>query len=379
MGPLSGIKVLEFAGLGPVPFCAMMFADAGAEVLRIDRPAHAADDDYRFDIMRRGRKSAVLDLKNPDGLQAALALVACADILLEGFRPGVMESLGLSPEVCLRENPRLVFGRMTGWGQNGPLAHAAGHDINYTAMCGALWLVGRSGQAPVPPVNLVGDFGGGAMYLAFGALCALLESRASGHGQVVDAAVVDGASSLTTMIHGMYAQGEWQMARGENILDTGAPWYDVYETRDNKYVAIGSFEPKFYAELLRRLDLDTAGLPYQYDRAGWPKLRNAFAKRFKSRTQDAWCDVLEGTDACFAPVLSPLEARDHPHMRSRGGFVEIDGITQPAPAPRFSRSVSELPTPPRRAGADTLNALRDWGLPERWVAELHKKGVARQA
>jgi len=377
MGPLAGIRVLEFAGLGPAPFCAMMLADMGAHVLRLDRPAPQPDAEaHRFAILNRGRRSAMLDLKHPMGRAAALRLVAGADALIEGFRPGVMESLGLSPRACLEINPRLVYGRVTGWGQEGPLAHAAGHDINFIGLSGALWSVGRNGEAPVPPVNLVGDFGGGAMYLAFGVVCALLEARTSGRGQVVDAAMVDGSASLTTMIHGMLAEGQWQEARGVNILDTGASWYDVYETADHEFIAIGPFEPKFFAELLQRLDLDPSALPAQYDRAGWPRLREAFSARFRTATQQQWCARLEGTDVCFAPVLSPVEARDHPHMRARETFVTVDGIAQPAPAPRFSRTRPDRPEPPRRPGADTRPALMDWGLTETEVNALCASGAA---
>jgi alpha-methylacyl-CoA racemase len=380
MGPLSKIRVLEFAGLGPVPFCGMMLSDMGADVLRIDRPqSEDPYDRYRFEVLNRGRKSVILDLKTEEGRQTALRLAANADILLEGFRPGVMEQLGLSPETCLQINPKLVFGRMTGWGQNGPLAHAAGHDINFIALSGALWSVGRKGESPVPPLNLVGDFGGGAMYLAFGVVCALIEATRSGRGQVVDAAMIDGVSSLMAMFYGWHARGAWQMARGENLLDTGAPWYDVYETLDREYVAIGPVEPRFYVELLKLLDLDPANLPAQYDRDGWPELRKVLAERFRTRTRAEWCDRLEGADACFTPVLSPLEAPDHPHMRERSVFIEVDGIVQPAPAPRFSRSMPETPTPPRRAGADTIAGLREWGIPEEEISELCEKGVAIQA
>ncbi|UOM37258.1 CaiB/BaiF CoA-transferase family protein [Acuticoccus sp. I52.16.1] len=379
MGPLHGVKVVEIAGIGPAPFCAMMLADMGAEVLRVDRPdAVTADETHRFDVLNRGRRSIVLDLKHPAGRDAALALAAQADVVIEGFRPGVMESLGLAPDICHAHNPALVYGRMTGWGQDGPLARAAGHDINYIALSGVLWSVGRKGEAPVPPLNLVGDFGGGAMYLAFGIVCALIEARASGRGQVVDAAMVDGASSLIGMIHGLTAGGRWTEARGENIVDTGAPWYDVYETADGRHVAIGAIEPKFYAQMLTLLGLDPASLPAQYDTAGWPLLRRTFAAHFRSATREEWCRRMEGSDACFAPVLSPSEARAHPHMVAREAFLEVDGVAQPAAAPRFSRSTPAAPTPPRAAGADTRAALGDWGFDAASVDALLASGAAIQ-
>lgn len=379
MGPLAGLKVIEFAGLGPAPFCAMMLSDMGAEVLRIDRPGAERDRDYRYHVMNRGRRSVILDLKRPEARDTALALAANADILLEGFRPGVMESLGLSPDACMARNPRLVYGRMTGWGQDGPLAHAAGHDINYIALSGALWTVGRAGEAPVPPLNLVGDFGGGAMYLAFGVMCALHEARQSGKGQVVDAAMVDGASSLITMLHGLLAGGLWQNKRGANIIDTGAPWYDVYETADGEHVTIGAIEPKFYDELMQRLGLDPAAFGQQYDQGGWPALRDAFAAQFRTATRAEWSQRLEGTDVCFAPVLSPLEAAQHPHMQARRAFIEVDGITQPAPAPRFSRSSPKAPQGPMRPGSATRAALADWGISADTLDSLCAGGAAIQS
>jgi alpha-methylacyl-CoA racemase len=379
MGPLAGVKVLEFAGMGPAPFCAMMLSDMGAEVLRIDRPEPVTPFDYRYLAIDRGRRSVILDLKKPEAREAALRLVAKADVLVEGYRPGVMESLGLSPEACLKANRRLVYGRMTGWGQDGPLAHAAGHDINYIGLAGVLWSIGRSGEAPVPPLNVVGDFGGGAMYLAFGIACALFEARQSGEGQVIDAAMIDGDSSLITMLHGLHAGGLWESARGRNAIDGGAPWYDVYETADGEYVAIGPVEPRFYAQLLSRLELDAADLPDQYDRAGWPRLREAFAERFRTATRAEWCARLEGTDVCFAPVLAPLEVPDHPHMVARKAFIEIDGIRQPAPAPRFSRTIAGQPTPPPRPGTHTREAMLDWGLAPDDVERLVARGIAIQA
>ena len=378
MGPLAGLKIVEIAGIGPGPFCAMMMADMGAEVLRIDR-LESADlgirSAPRFNLLGRGRRSATVDLKSPEGVALVLKLVAEADALIEGFRPGVMERLGLGPEVCHAANPRLVYGRMTGWGQEGPLAQAAGHDINYIALSGVLHCIGRQGEAPVPPLNLVGDFGGGALYLAFGMVCALLETRRSGQGQVVDAAMVDGAASLSTAIYGLAAAGLWSEKRGENILDSGAPWYEVYETADGRHIAIGSIEGRFYADLLRRLGLDQEDLPRQHDRQGWPRLKMRFAEVFRTRTREAWCAALEGSDVCFAPVLTPREAIDHPHNRARGTFVEVEGVTQPGPAPRFSRTHPEIRRPPSAPGADTAEALADWGLSGEEIARLQAAGV----
>ena len=378
MGPLSGIKIVEMAGIGPGPFCAMMLSDMGADVLRIDRVKKADlgfDVDPKYDLLNRGRRSLALDLKTAAGVAAARRLIAGADALVEGFRPGVMERLGLGPEGCLADNPRLVYGRVTGWGQDGPLAHAAGHDIDYVALAGTLHCIGRAGGAPVPPLNLVGDFGGGAMYLAFGLVCALLEARQSGRGQVVDAAMVDGAASLATFLHGLSALGLWREARGENILDGGAPWYDVYATSDGKYVAIGAIEGRFYAELLRLLGLDPDSLPAQHDRARWPELRARFAETFASRTRAEWEDILGGSDACFAPVLTPGEAVEHAHNRARGTFVEIDGITQPGPAPRFSRTRPEIQGPPPTPGTDGEAALADWGFTAEEIDTLRAAGA----
>ena len=378
-GPLAGLKILEFEAIGPGPFCGMMLADMGADVLLIDRP----DDprlgfgrDRWFDVMMRGRRSVTLDLKSADGVAAALQLVAKADAIIEGFRPGVMERLGLGPDVLLAANPTLVYGRMTGWGQDGPLAPRAGHDINYIALTGVLHAIGRKGEAPVPPLNLVGDFGGGGMLLAFGIACGIIEAQRSGKGQVVDAAMVDGASTLATMFAGMQAAGRWSEARGENLLDTGAPWYDTYETADGKHVAIGSIEPKFYAELLDRLGLGTdAMLPKQHDRARWPELRARFGAIFKSKTRDQWATVFDGSDACFAPVLTFTEARAHPHMASRGTFVDAGKVNQPAPAPRFSRTPGAIRGAPPERGQNGRQALAEWGFSETQVAELTRLGV----
>ncbi|MEO8079786.1 MAG: CaiB/BaiF CoA-transferase family protein [Caldimonas sp.] len=365
MGPLAGVRVLEFEAIGPGPFAGMMLADMGADVLLVDRPVESGlgiGGERRHDVMLRGRRSVTLDLKSRTGTEAALRLADKADAIVEGFRPGVMERLGLGPEVLIARNPRLVYGRMTGWGQHGPLAARAGHDINYIALSGALHAIGRAGEAPVPPLNLVGDFGGGGMLLAFGIACALVEARTSGRGQVVDAAMVDGASLLATMFAGMLAAGTWHETRGENVLDSGAPWYDTYATRDDRHVAVGAIEPKFYAALLERLGLDPQALPAQYDRSGWPLLRERFAERFRTRTRDEWCTAFDGADACFAPVLSFSEVPRDAHVRARGGMIELDGVTQPAPAPRFSRTPGEAVRPPPERGAGGAAALADWGF-----------------
>ena len=359
MGPLHGLKVVELAGIGPGPFAAMLLADLGADVVRVDRPgATPTFGDSGVDLLTRGRRSVAVDLKHPDGAATVLALVEQADVLLEGFRPGVAERLGLGPDDCLGRNPRLVYGRMTGWGQDGPLAHTAGHDVGYIAVTGALHAIGRAGGPPQVPVNLLGDFGGGAMYLVVGVLAALLESRTSGQGQVVDAAIVDGTAHLSTMLLGMMAGGLWQDRRGVNLLDTGVPWYDVYETADGRHVAVGALEPQFHAQLLDRLGLtDTA--PPRSDAAA---LRAVLTDTFRSRTRDEWTAVFEGSDACVAPVLSYAEAREHPHLAARGTYVESHGVVQPAPAPRFSRTPGALDRPPPVPGEHTREALTDWGI-----------------
>jgi alpha-methylacyl-CoA racemase len=378
MGPLTGLKVIEIAGIGPGPFCAMMLSDMGAEVLRVDRLGDAdlgLDVDPRFSVLNRGRRSVAVDLKTAEGVAAVKRLIARADVVLEGFRPGVMERLGLGPDECLALNPRLVYGRMTGWGQDGPMAQAAGHDINYIALAGVLHSIGPRGGRPVPPLNLVGDFGGGGMYLAFGIVCALLEAGRSGQGQVVDAAMVDGAASLAAAVFGLRAKGIWTDERGDNILDSGAPWYDVYETRDGRFVAIGSIEKRFYGELLQRAGLEGEPLPAQWDRARWPELRARLADVFKGRTRDEWCALMEGSDVCFAPVLTMAEAAAHPHNAARGTFVEVDGVTQPAPAPRFSRSKTAIQGPPARRGEHTEAALSDWGFAAPDIAQLRASGA----
>jgi alpha-methylacyl-CoA racemase len=378
MGPLAGLRVLEFEAIGPGPFCGMLLADMGADVLLVDRTADAQlglGSERWSDVMLRGRRSVTLDLKSAGGVAAALLLADKADALIEGFRPGVMERLGLGPDVLLARNPRLVYGRMTGWGQHGPLAARAGHDINYIALSGALNAIGRAGEAPLPPLNLVGDFGGGGMLLAFGIACGIIEARGSGHGQVVDAAMVDGASLLSTMFSGLLAANRWSEERGTNLLDSGAPWYDSYATRDGKHVAIGAIEPRFYAELIGCLGLDAESLPAQHERTRWPELRAQFARVFASKTRDEWCTAFEGSDACFAPVLSFSEARDHPHAAARSAHVTLGGVTQPAPAPRFGRTPGAAASPPPERGAGGHAALRDWGFSPKEIDGLAAMGL----
>jgi alpha-methylacyl-CoA racemase len=375
MGPLSGLRIIEMAGIGPGPFTAMLLADMGADIIRVDRRKTLFGADAGLDVLNRGRPSIVVDLKHPDGVDTVLRLVEAADGLIEGYRPGVMERLGLGPEACLARNPRLVYGRMTGWGQDGPMASAAGHDNNYIALAGVLRNFARSGHAPVPPLNLVGDFGGGGMFLAFGVVCGLLEASRSGQGQVVDAAMVDGSAVLMTMIYAFRAQGIWAGEPGDNLLDTGAPFYDVYETSDGEYVAIGAIEGQFYAELLDRLGIDAAELPHQMDRSQWPALKARFAEIFRTRTRAEWCELLEGSDACFAPVLSMDEAHRHPHNAARATFTERGGVLQPAPAPRFSRTAPELGRPPSSPGADTDEALAAWGFADDEIAKLRDAGA----
>jgi alpha-methylacyl-CoA racemase len=380
MGPLEGVKVVEFAGIGPGPFAAMVLADLGAEVLRIDRAQNVKEADPAnppLDVLNRGRRSVGIDLKRPEGIETALRLIEAADGLIEGFRPGVMERLGLGPEPCLQRNPRLVYGRMTGWGQSGPLAHAAGHDINYIALAGALGPIGRKGEAPVPPLNLVGDFGGGGMLLVIGMLAALVERQRSGRGQVVDAAMVDGAALLMAIFHGMRAAGYWTDERGTNLLDTGAHFYDVYETADGEYVSVGSIEPQFYAELIELAGLEGEDLPPQMSRQQWPEMKERLARVFKQKTRAEWCDIMEGSDVCFAPVLSIPEAYEHPHNRARGTFLEVAGTLQPGPAPRFDRTPARISGPPAHAGQHTDLALSSWGFSDEEIAELRSaKAIA---
>ena len=378
MGPLNGVKIIEFAGIGPAPMCAMLLADMGAEILRVDRlqPSDLGIPvPPRYAVMERSRRSMAVDLKNPRGLEAVQCLLEQADALIEGFRRGVMERLGLGPETCLARNPRLVFGRVTGWGQEGPLAQAAGHDIHYISLTGAAHAIGRPGQPPTPPLNLVGDFGGGALYLALGIVAALLEARSSGKGQVVDAAMVDGAASLMASTYGMYAAGRIDNRRGENLLDGGAHFYDAYETADGKFISIAAIEAKFYADLLHRLGLSDEDLPPQMASDKWPELKERLAKLFRTKTRQQWCDILEGTDVCFAPVLDLDEAPRHPHNAARQTFVQVDGVTQPAPAPRFSRTPSRIQRPPAKPGEHTRDALKDWGFSETELIRLQEAGV----
>ena len=375
-GPLSGIRVLEFESIGPAPFAGMLLADMGADVLVVDRPATTdlgLKRERWYDVMMRGKRSVTLDLKKKDSSQAALELLAHADALIEGMRPGVMERLGLGPDEALKRNPKLVYGRMTGWGQDGPLAPRAGHDINYIALAGVLHAFGRKGEAPVPPLNLVGDFGGGGMLLGFGVACALLEASRSGRGQVVDAAMVDGASLLAAMFAGFLKAGTWSEQRGENILDTGAPWYNVYETRDGKHVSIGSIESRFFDELVSRLGL--RDVPPQHDRARWPEMRSLLEKAFKSKTRDEWCKVFEGSDACFAPVLSWSEARRDAHNVSRKSFLKLADVEQPAPAPRFSRTPGAVRRAPPERGEGGAAALAEWGFDPAAVGKLKALGL----
>jgi alpha-methylacyl-CoA racemase len=379
VGPLAGVRVVEFEAIGPAPFAGMLLADMGAEVLVVDRPA-ATDLGLkrarREDVMMRGKRSVTLDLKQAPAKEAALELLSRADILLEGFRPGVMERLGLGPDAVHATNPRLIYGRMTGWGQDGPLAPRAGHDINYIALSGVLGAIGRRGQAPVPPLNLVGDFGGGGMLLAFGVACALLEARRSGRGQVVDAAMVEGASLLAAMFSGLLAAGAWQEERAANILDTGAPWYDVYETKDGKHVSIGAIEARFFEALIEKMGLKN--LPPQHERARWPEMRALFEKTFKAKTREEWCAAFEGSDACFAPVLSWSEARAHPHNVARSAYVEVAGVPQPAPAPRFSRTVPPVPDAPPERGGGGRPALERWGFAPADLDRLQSRGLGFQ-
>ncbi len=376
-GPLSGIRVLEFEAIGPAPFCGMLLADLGADVLVVDRPASAdlgLKRARRHDVMMRGKRSVMLDLKAPGAAEAALELIERADALIEGFRPGVMERLGLGPEPALARNPRLVYGRMTGWGQDGPLAARAGHDINYIALAGVLHAIGPAAR-PLPPLNLVGDFGGGGMMLAFGVAAALVEAARSGRGQVIDAAMWEGASLLAAMFSGLLKDGQWSERRGENILDGGAPWYGVYETRDGGFVSIGAIEARFYAELLERLGLQDATLPPQHDRARWPEMRALFEAKFLEKTREEWCRVFEGSDACFAPVLTFGEARSAPHGVAREAFVTVAGVEQPAPAPRFSRTPAGVRRAPPERGEGGAAALADWGFGEAEQERLKSRGL----
>ena len=379
-GPLNDVKIVELVGIGPGPFAAMLLADLGADVLRVHRveSVERGFDPGGVPVLDRNRRSVGVDLKSPEGVETVLRLVESADALIEGFRPGVTERLGVGPEPCQVRNPRLVYGRMTGWGQDGPMAQAAGHDINYIALAGALAHFGRAGDKPTPPINLIGDFGGGGMLLAFGVVCGVLEARGSGQGQVVDAAMVDGAAILMSMIWGLRHLGAFdENHRGQNVLDTGAPFYDSYECADGAFIALGSLEPQFYAELLAKTGLAGEDLPAQMDREGWDRLRVRFTELFKTKTRDQWRTLLEDSDACFAPVLTMSEAAVHPHIQARGTIVEYAGVLQPAPAPRFSRTPPELRSPPARPGEHTDEALADWGFTPDELVALRAAGAIR--
>jgi len=371
---LQGVKIVELAGIGPGPFAGMLLSDMGADIVRVDRAQQvtpAAFDRPNLEPLYRGRRSIGVDLKQPDGVETVLRLVEQADALIEGYRPGVTERLGLGPDECLARNPRLVYGRMTGWGQDGPMAQASGHDINYIALAGALAHFGHAGDRPTPPINLVGDFGGGGMFMAYGIVCALLETQRSGKGQVIDVAMVDGAAVLMTMMWGFRQIGFWnEEQRGVNVLDTGAPFYDTYETADGKFIALGSLEPQFYAELVRKLGIADEGLPAQMDRTGWDTLRARFTELFKTKTRDEWDAVLRGSDACYAPVLTMSEAANDEHIRARDTIVEHNGVAQPAPAPRFSRTQAEIERPAPWPGQHTDEALADWGFAADEIAKL---------
>jgi alpha-methylacyl-CoA racemase len=376
MGPLSGVKVIELAGIGPGPFAAMVLSDMGADVIRVDRSVAAKGgdpDDPPRDILTRGRRSVALDLKNPDGVETLLKLVDSADVLVEGFRPGVTERLGFGPDVCLARNPKLIYGRMTGWGQDGPYAQAAGHDINYISLAGALHPMGRVGEPPPVPLNLVGDFGGGGMLLAFGVACALVEAKTSGEGQVVDAAMVDGSALLMTFIHGLKAMGLWSSDRGTNLLDSGAPFYDVYECADGQWISVGSIEPQFYAELVRLSGMEHE--PHQMARDDWPGMRDELTRVFKAKTREEWCALMEASDVCFAPVLSMDEAPHHPHNVARDTFVEVAGVQNPNAAPRFSRTPGGIQGPPAHAGQHTDDVLAEIGLSAEDIGALRESGA----
>ena len=374
MGPLNGIKVLEIASIGPGPFCAMMLSDMGAEVIRIDRKDLNGTGDTRLSL-NRGRKSLALDLKKPEAVETVLKMSESADMLIEGFRPGVMERLGLGPDACLARNPRLIFGRMTGWGQSGPLSQAAGHDINYISLAGALHAMGHDDRAPTPPLNLIGDFGGGAMYLLTGLLAGYIEAQQSGQGQVVDAAMTDGTASLLTAFFGLRAMGRWTDRRASNYLDGGAHYYGCYTCSDGKFISIGSIEPKFYALLLEKLGIEDEEFQNQNNLADWPSLREKLEEIFATRTRDNWCELLENTDVCFAPVLSMEEAPGHSHNIARQTFVDVDGVTQPAPAPRFSRTQGTIQSPAAKVGEHSEQVLKDWKFSEQEITRLKDAGA----
>jgi alpha-methylacyl-CoA racemase len=375
MGPLNGFKIIELAGIGPGPFCGMMLADMGAEVIRVERIAAAQATEAPKDVLTRNRRSIAVDLKNPKGVETVLRLVEGADGLIEGFRPGVTERLGLGPEQCQARNPRLVYGRMTGWGQEGPMAQAAGHDINYISLAGALHAIGRPGERPVPPLNLVGDFGGGGMLLAYGMVCGLLEVTKSNEGQVIDAAMVDGTAALMAMFYSMSASGAFDTQRGTNLLDGGAHFYDTYETADGEHVSIGSIEPQFYALLMEKAGLDAEYFQPQMNKGRWGELKAKLTEVFLTKTQAEWCDIMEGSDVCFAPVLNLTDAATHPHNVARNSYQEVAGVLQQAPAPRFSRTPAAAIQAPRVPGEDSASVLADFGLTATEVAQLTEQGV----
>jgi len=377
-GPLVGLKIIEFAGIGPAPMASMLLADMGAEVIRIDRLSPSGNGisrPVRFDLLARGRQSIALNLKHADGIACALELIAQADGLIEGFRPGTMEKLGLGPDTCLKINPRLAYGRLTGWGQEGPLAHTAGHDINYIALTGALDAIGRAGEAPTPPLNLIGDYGGGGLYLAYGLLCALLSAQRTGEGQVVDAAMIDGASLLMTSIIGLHGAGQHSNERGTNLLDSGAPHYEVYLCADQRYISIAPIEAKFRKQLLELIGFDPSTFPDLNQQSNWPQAKQLFTERFAEKTRAQWCDILDGSDACFAPVLTMSDAAQHPHNQQRGTFIDIDGVNQPAPGPRFSRTPAGIPTPPESVGNSSIEILQRWGFNDEKIDQLKTAGI----
>lgn len=359
-GPLNGLKIVEFAGIGPGPFCGMLLSDLGADVVRVDRPGPPSGS--KNDVTGRGRRSITLDLKSPEGIETALKLVEKADAIIEGYRPGVMEKMGLGPDVALARNSKLVYGRMTGWGQFGPLSKAAGHDLNYIALTGALGAMGHADRPPAPPLNLVGDYGGGALYLAFGICAALLHAEKTGEGQVIDAAMTDGAASLSAMFYGMKASGLWSSDRSDNLLDGGAHFYDTYECSCGGYASIGSIEPQFYALLLEKAGIKDEQFTKQMSKSDWPELKQKLAAIIKQKTRDEWCDVMEGTDVCFAPVLTMDEAPSHPHNVERETFVSVEGVVQPAPAPRFSKTPGAIQAPPPKRGEHSEEVLKEWGI-----------------
>ncbi|EWT07808.1 carnitine dehydratase [Intrasporangium chromatireducens Q5-1] len=378
-GPLAGLKVVEIGSIGPGPFCAMLLADLGADVIRVDRVSGSAlvgpSDNFRTELLNRGRRSIAVDLKHPDGAEIVLSLVEQADVIMEGFRPGVAERLGIGPEDCATRNPTIIYGRMTGFGQDGPLAQAVGHDINYVALSGLLSMVGRHGEPPTPPLALAGDFGGGGMVLALGILAAVFERGRSGKGQVIDAAMVHGAALLGTCFYGYTQTGEWNPERGTNIVDSGAPYYDAYETADGKWLSVGAMEPHFYADLVRLLDLPN-DLPDQNDQSAWPRMKVVFADAVRRRTLDEWLASAEGLTPCIAPVLDALEAPKHPHHVARATFIEVDGLVQPSPAPRFSRTPATVDRRPPVPGEHTTEALLDWGLDTERVSSWTQSGAA---